>query len=520
MEELYRTVKEQVKPIEAVVEGEIPTWLNGSLLRNGPAMYEVGPEAYKHWFDGLGMLQNFKLENGKVTYCSRYLRSQAFVLAEQRRGIAYAEFGTPLPPDPCKNIFARFFSYFSPPERTDNCSISVVSMNGQTYASSDSPFLIGFDPSSLQALSEYNIRNDFPGPVRMFSMTPHPHEDEEGNIYNVAVSLKKGTRYNITQVPPRPQTPQDEGRAHHPLQDVKIVSTFVPKNRLCYYHSFAMTPNYFVFIENPFVVDVWALLTMKIRGRSFHECMKWDRGQPSRFYVIERMTGKVVAQFKTENFFSFHHVNAYESESDIIMDVCCYPDARIVHQYYLHHLRTRGEHEVSKGFPDAALRRYRLPIRPSESRRTWQTLPRFSDGRDYKVLYYGVELPQINYRFANGKPYRFMYGVGPHKHGDFLNQLIKVDVLGKEAKTWYQPDCYPSEPVFVAAPGAEAEDEGVIISSVVGVRGKKSFLLVLDGRTFREIARATVQCPMAHSLHGMFRPRSPALLGLCREAWA
>ncbi|KAJ7337238.1 Retinoid isomerohydrolase [Desmophyllum pertusum] len=154
MEELYQTVKEQVKPVEAQIDGVIPPWLNGSLLRNGPAMYEVGPEAYKHWFDGLGMLQNFKMENGKVTYCSRYLRSQAFVRAEARRGIAYAEFGTPLPPDPCKNIFARFFSYFVPPERTDNCSINVVTMNGQTFASSDSPFLIGFDPSSLQALAE------------------------------------------------------------------------------------------------------------------------------------------------------------------------------------------------------------------------------------------------------------------------------------------------------------------------------------------------------------------------------
>lgn len=354
----------------------------------------------------------------------------------------------------------------------------------------------------------------------MFSMTPHPHEDEHGNVYNVAVSLEKGTKYNITQVPPRPQTPEDEGRASHPLQDVKILSTFVPKNRLCYYHSFAMTPNYFVFIENPFVVNVWALLTMKIKGRSFHECMKWDNSQPSRFYVVERKTGKVIALYKTENFFSFHHVNAYETDTDIIMDVCCYPDARIVHQYYLQHLRTRGEHEVSKGFPDAALRRYRLPIPTFVVKKSWQTLPRYSDGRDYKVLYYGVELPQINYHFANGRPYRFMYGVGPHKHGDFLNQLVKVDVLGKEAKTWYERDCYPSEPVFVAAPGAEAEDEGVIISSVVGVRGKKSFLLVLDGSTFREIARASVRCPMAHSLHGLFRPRSPALLGPCRKAWA
>ena len=78
---------------------------------------------------------------------------------------------------------------------------------------------------------------------------PHPHEDEEGNVYNVAVSLKKGTRYNITQVPPRPSTPGDS--APHPLQGVNAMSTFVPKNRLCYYHSFAMTPNYLVLSRTP-----------------------------------------------------------------------------------------------------------------------------------------------------------------------------------------------------------------------------------------------------------------------------
>ena len=352
----------------------------------------------------------------------------------------------------------------------------------------------------------------------MFSMTPHPHEDEEGNVYNVAVSLKNGTRYNIMKVPPRRQISQRSSA--HPLQDVRVISTFIPKNRLCYYHSFAMTPNYFVFIENPFVVNVWALLTMKIKGRSFHECMNWDNKQPSRFYVIERRTGKLVARYKTENFFSFHHVNAYETDTDIVVDVCCYPDARIVYQYYLQHLRTRSEHEVSRGFADAAIRRYRLPIPSILIKNSWKDLPRYADGRNYKVLYYGLELPQINYRFANGKPYRFVYGVGPHVRGDFMNQLVKVDVLGREAKTWHEPDCYPSEPVFIASPASDAEDEGVVISSVVGTREKKSFLLILDAASFREIARATVPCPTAHSLHGMFRPNSPALLGQCRTAWA
>ena len=165
MDEIYRTVNEQTNPVEAQIDGKLPAWLKGSLLRNGPGKYEVGSENYKHWFDGLGMLHNFHIDgnNGKVFYCSRFVRSQAFVQAESRKSITYAEFGTPVPSDPCKNIFSRFFSYFIPPKRTDNCSINVINVKGKPYAASDSPFLIGIDPDSLQALSTFNMRKDFPG---------------------------------------------------------------------------------------------------------------------------------------------------------------------------------------------------------------------------------------------------------------------------------------------------------------------------------------------------------------------
>lgn len=521
MDEIYRTVNEQTNPVEAHVDGKLPAWLKGSLLRNGPGKYEVGSEDYKHWFDGLGMLHNFHIDgnNGKVFYSSRFVRSQAFVQAESRKSITYAEFGTPVPSDPCRNIFARFFSYFVPPKRTDNCSINVINVKGKPYAASDSPFLIGIDPDSLQALSTFNMRKDFPGPYRMFSMTPHPHEDPDGTTYNVTVSLNRGTRYNILRIPSEPSP--DPRLAAHPLQGTQVLSTFVPKNRLAYYHSFAMTPNYFVFVENPFVVNLWALLTMKVKGRSFHECMTWENTQPSRFYLIERKTGKCIAKYQCENFFSFHHVNAYETETEVHVDICCYPDARIVYQYYLQHLRTKPEHEISKGYPDPALRRYRVPIPTFVTKKLkhFHPLPKYADGRDYKTLYYGVELPQINYRFANGKPYRYVYGTGPHRRGDFLNQLLKVDVLAKEAKKWHEHDCIPSEPVFVPSPGAESEDEGVILSSVVGSRGKRPFLLVLDAKSFKEIARATLDRPIAHSLHGAFRPRSPLTPGQCKRAW-
>lgn len=51
---------------------------------------------------------------------------------------------------------------------------------------------------------------------------------------------------------------------------------FVLKNCFCYYYSFVMIFNYFVFIENFFVVNVWVLFMMKIKGCLFYECMKWD----------------------------------------------------------------------------------------------------------------------------------------------------------------------------------------------------------------------------------------------------
>lgn len=160
MDELFRTVPEQALPVEARITGEVPKWIKGCLLRNGPAMYEIGKDAYNHWFDGLGMLHSYHIEDGKVTYTSRYLRSQAYNRAQEKRGIAMAEFGTPVPPDPCKNIFARFFSLFVPPERTDNCSVSVMHIKGQLYAGSDSPFVFGIDPHTLITKQSYNMRKD------------------------------------------------------------------------------------------------------------------------------------------------------------------------------------------------------------------------------------------------------------------------------------------------------------------------------------------------------------------------
>ena len=48
--------QEIVKPISGKVSGEIPKWLNGNLLRNGPGSLNVGNSRYHHLFDSAALL--------------------------------------------------------------------------------------------------------------------------------------------------------------------------------------------------------------------------------------------------------------------------------------------------------------------------------------------------------------------------------------------------------------------------------------------------------------------------------
>jgi beta,beta-carotene 9',10'-dioxygenase len=76
--------------------GSIPDWLTGTLLRVGPARYEWGPDRYRHWFDGSGMIHKFSFAKGKVGYANRYVRGTAFAENERAGRITAQTFATDL----------------------------------------------------------------------------------------------------------------------------------------------------------------------------------------------------------------------------------------------------------------------------------------------------------------------------------------------------------------------------------------------------------------------------------------
>jgi carotenoid cleavage dioxygenase-like enzyme len=75
-------VRVQVKEVEGVVSGQLPSWLSGSLLVNGGGDYS----RMQHMFDGYACVTKVKVEGGKAWGSQRYLSTEAYATYKQQGG--------------------------------------------------------------------------------------------------------------------------------------------------------------------------------------------------------------------------------------------------------------------------------------------------------------------------------------------------------------------------------------------------------------------------------------------------
>lgn len=455
------------------VKGEVPDWLTGTLLRNGPAHFDSTSSGLRHWFDGLAMLHRFAINRGQVSYTGKFLNSKAYKKNRQEGKPAYREFAT----DPCQTLFAAVKSLYSP-DFSDNASVNIGIIADRFLALSETPLPLEFDPETLESRGVFN----FPDKLhpRIALTTAHPHYD-----YNRQLTLNYGTqlgatcRYNLYYI--------EDG-----LQNRKLMAS-VPVTSPGYIHSFAHTPNYIILAEYPLLLDDPVQLGLGFKP--FIENFKWQPEKGVRFIVINKALGNLEGIFEADSFFAFHHVNAFEQQSEIFLDLVAYPDPAIIEALYLDRLFRTGSSvmEATPELPAASLRRYRL----QPGRKT--AIPEILSTEH-------LELPRINYRRFSTVPYRWVYALSRENSLEVLfeNKLVKIDCVTGERKMWYDANCYPGEPVFVAAPGSHREDEGVVLSVVVDVVQQSSFLLILDAASFAEKGRACVPVTIPLGLHGNF----------------
>ena len=460
------TLEDEVSIDRLPVRGELPAWLSGTLIRNGPAMFDHAGKSFRHWFDGQGMLHRFAFTGGPgggVAYTNRLLDTRNVRSLREKGSIGYGEFAT----DPCASLFGRFFTRFSRKSSANGC-VNVTRVGGRSLAVSETNLAIQFDPETLRSIGVVGWGQQLGGPLT----TAHPHAAPgTRDLVNYVLRFGRHSRYLVYRQGDGDPAPVEVGA--------------VPADLPGYVHSFAVTERYVVLAVFPFVVNPLSLL---LRDRPFVENYRWQPELGLRIVVMDLADGRIVGDHRAPAAFAFHHINAYDEGDEMVMDLCAYADSSIVDAFYLDRLR------AGQVLPPALPTRYRVNLTSGAV-----AVSTLSEEM--------LELPRINYTLHNGRPYRYAYGCGARRGtSSFYDRLCKLDVSDGSVRVW-QDGGFPGEPVFVPAPDATGEDEGVVLSVVLDAAAGHSALLVLDAVSFTELARAEVPHAIPYGFHGQFSRR-------------
>lgn len=472
----FSTLEREASLPSLAVTGALPAWLSGSMISIGPGKFEVGDDHYQHWFDGLAMLHRFSFAGGRLSYANRFLESGSYRDAMEQGRISRREFAV----NPKYKLFGgdrTLWKELGTDRDTDNGNGNVIADGAMLGALTETPYYMQVDPHSLQATQKVKAAGDIEGQVS----STHPRFDPVRNkTYNFRIHFGRISRYNVFST-------------DHATGESQLLQSMVAMEP-AFMHSFAMTAKYLILVESPLIVK-----PIKLRKASdpYFENYRWYPKKPARFIVIDKDDGHIVTIVETAAFFAFHQVNAYEENGEVVLDLVAYRDAKVVDELYLNRIRT--ETPATRA---GALRRYRLPLTKKYG---------VVEGADLlperpALLPTTIENPRINERF-DMKKYRFVYGAGIQMlrpRNNFLETLLKVDVESGTYEGWFEHFCYPSEPVFVARPGAVEEDDGVLLSVVLEGNLRCSFLVVLEAQTMRELARASLPHHVPFPTHAQF----------------
>ncbi|MEK7152768.1 MAG: carotenoid oxygenase family protein, partial [Patescibacteria group bacterium] len=225
MDDNYYTSQESETELTKLeVDGSLPKWLHGKLVRNGPALFEAGNTKLRHWFDGYGMLHGFTLADGTAYYQSKFIQSQEYLNSKESGKVQKTiTWGTAS--DPCRSIFRRFFATFS--ALSSNTPVNVVQIGSRYFATNDTATLNGFDIKELDTLSTLIV-------TKQGVMAAHPAFTRDGRVWNMIAHYGPVIKNELISF--------DES-AQHTTHHVMV------RPNLYYLHSFANNEGYFLTIE-------------------------------------------------------------------------------------------------------------------------------------------------------------------------------------------------------------------------------------------------------------------------------
>src|SRR5579872_828126 len=154
------------------ITGDIPNWISGTLLRNGPAQFSVGEKRVASSFDGAAMLHAFEFNSQQVLYSNRFLRSEEYYTMTAAKSLNFGGFAQ----DPCPKVFKNLTSNFIPSEARNipNADVSIQEYADKMVALTELPLPVVFEPKMLDTLGIFDYEDSL---LKGHWESAHPQHD-------------------------------------------------------------------------------------------------------------------------------------------------------------------------------------------------------------------------------------------------------------------------------------------------------------------------------------------------------
>jgi len=442
---------------DLVVEGRLPPGLEGVFYRNGPNP-QFAPRDRYHPFGGDGMVHAFRVENGRVSYRNRWVRTPKL---ELERAVGESLFGTLGNP-------------FTTDERARDTSgnvanTSIVWHAGRLLALEEGHAPFELDADTLASRGAHDWQGALVGP-----MTAHPKIDPEtGELVafgNGVGGLHTGRlRYDVVSAGGA-LTRSDAFDGPYPAM----------------VHDFVVTRERVVFPVFPASVDIG-------RAMKGGPPIAWEPSLGSRLGVMGRAAPvDSIRWLEYDPVFVYHPMNAFDHGGEIVADMMVY--------------------DAAPGFPGAD------GSRP-DPRKAVARLERWlidASGRGDAVRVELVddvpsEYPRIDDRFA-GRRHRHGWYVRTHgEHGKdgLADELAHVDLeTGRIQCFAFGAGHWTSEAVFVPRSAAAPEGDGHVLCIVYRPERGTSDFVVFDAQAVADgpLATARLDVRVPNGFHAAWRP--------------
>jgi carotenoid cleavage dioxygenase len=269
----FAPVSEELTAHDLTVEGEIPSELAGSLLRDGPNPIAPGPD--HHWFTGDGMVHGVSIKDGAArSYRNRWIRTEQ---VEELLGL------------PAGRISPN------KPMQHGSGSVNVIGHGGRILALPEVGLPWELDPD-LNTIGQH----DFDGALAS-NMTAHPKID-------LATGELVFFGYDFGPVSLRYHTADASGKLIRSVDIAKPVPTMM--------HDFGVTATRVIFMDLPVAFD------MKLAESGAGIPFRWRDDMPARLGILSRDATKDEVQWiEIDPCYVYHPLNAHDDGNEIVLDV-------------------------------------------------------------------------------------------------------------------------------------------------------------------------------------------------------